>query len=229
MITVKHQHSRRSFVIAGMGGMALAVSQPLLPVSTLAQTPEASPEAINTWESSLYGDIVSWDKSRLSFDEFSSGPRLGNFGEFDRVTLNTVPKGSVSIVSVSFQPFPFDSLEDVAVEFPENQWDGSVLTARHPRDAKLTDSAYGFFYTERDGANPKVHYCGYIEFAPPVGDSSAWSIFEVWTNVKPDWFDIDALSDSANALEINGRPAYQAWTFDEVMAAFAEEMEAIGA
>ena len=226
---MNHQHSRRSFIAAGMGGLILALSQPLLPMRAFAQTPEATPEARDMWESILYGDTVTWDESRLRFEDFSSGPRLGNYGEFDRVTLHTIPQGSMSVVSVSLQPLPFETLEDVAGEFPENQWDGSVLTARYPRDPKLTDSAYGFFYTERDGTDPDLHYCGYIEFAPPAEESDAWSIFEVWTNVKLDPFDIHALYDSANALEINGKPAYQAWTFDEVMAAFTEEMEAVGA
>lgn len=220
---MNHLHSRRSLVTAGMSALGLAAASNV--THAFGQTPAATPEAIHSWESSLYGDIVTWDEGRLAFDEFSSRPRLGNYGELDRVTLNTVPQGSVSVVSVSFQPFPFDSLDDVAAEFPENEWDASVLTARYPRNAKLTESAYGYFYTERDGTDTKVHYCGYIEFAPPIEGGSAWSIFEVWTNVKPDWFDINALADAANALEINGKPPYHAWTFEEVMDAFAEEME----
>lgn len=127
-----------------------------------------------------------------------------------------------------FRELPFDSLDEIADAYPQEYWSEELRDRFHPRGAKLTDEAYGFFYTEDDAQGVGAHYCGYLEFTPPAEQGGAWSILEFATNVAYHEFDFEIMSANGDALEINGNPAFQAWTFEEVLDAFAEEIAAAG-
>lgn len=220
------QHSRRSFLAAGIGSFALAG------IATRAvahaQSSVGSNSSAGEWVSTRYGDIVTWDDSKMFIHEDISGPGQNFAGEWDKVTLGMHPERTVALAIVRFEELSFHSLEELADAYPQEYWSDELTYRYHPRDAKLTDEAYGFFYREDDVHGIGAHYCGYVEFAPPSEPGGAWSTLEFKTNVNFHEFDFDVMSANGDALEINGNPTFQAWTFEEVLDAFAVEMDVAG-
>lgn len=223
---MNRQRSRRSFVAASAAG--LATLNLLQPMSAIAQRGTAASSSDGLWESTLYRDVVTWDESRLFIREDLSGPGSNFAGEWDKVTLGLHPELSTGLVIVRFEELPFDSLDELADAYPQDYWSEELSPKFHPRDPKVTDDAYGFFYTEEDTQGTGAHYCGYLEFTPPAKPGGAWGTLDFMTNVTYHEFDFDIMSANGDALEINGNPAFQAWTYEEVLDAFAEEVAAAG-
>lgn len=220
------QHfSRRSVIAAGIGGLALAGTTSL--AGARAQRTSSSSNA-GEWESTEYGDIVTWDESRMFIHENLSGPGQNFAGKWDKVTLGLDPELSTGLAIVRFEELPFDSLDELTDVYPQGYWSEELSPRFHPRDPKVTSDAYGFFYTEDDTQGTGAHYCGYLEFTPPAKPGGAWCTLEFMTNVTYHEFDFDIMSANGDAAEINGNPTFQAWTFEEVMDAFAEEVAAAG-
>ena len=218
--------SRRSFVTASAA--SLATLNLLSPVTALGQRGSTAGASDGRWESTRYGDIVTWDESRMFIHEDLSGPGQNFAGEWDKVTLGLHPELSTGLAIVRFEELPFDSLDELADTYPQDYWSEELSPLFHPRDPKATDDAYGFFYTEEDTQGTGAHYCGYLEFTPPANPGGAWCTLHFFTNVTYHEFDFDIMSANGDAAEINGNPTFLAWTFDEVMDAFAVEIHAAG-
>lgn len=223
---MRHVYSRRSILAAVAGGVAFAgaancVGAQLTGVGT-------DDTSSGEWESTRYGDIVTWDDSKMFIRENLSGPNQSGEREWDKVTLGLDPELTVALVTVWFEDLPFATLDELAAAYPQEYWSEELSPRFHPRGAKLTEDAYGFFYFEEDTKGLGTHYCGYHEFHPPAEPGGVWGRLELSTSVTFHEFDFDVMSANGEGVEINGNPTYVAWTFDEVLDAFAEEMDAAG-
>src|SRR5699024_10062127 len=95
---MNYQVSRRSLIAASMSGLAIA---------GMANHAGAYLQTVGSesghWESTEYGDIVTWDDSRMFIHENLSGPGQNFAGEWDKVTLGLDPEISIGLAIVRFE------------------------------------------------------------------------------------------------------------------------------